>query len=143
MLAFFTFVMATCEEVDEPSCEDTAQPEITRGFSIDVYIYYSDTVPWEGLVTMKFHKEYCSGKISGEYTFTDFCDSDGNYYPDAIPTYKFANSLDKVFIDVSVTGNDNYFADYQEWYVYEDVKPLLLGVEETYVLYLPWTSLER
>lgn len=143
MLALFTFVMATCEEVEEPTCDDSAQPEITRGFSIDVYIYYKDSVPWEGLVTMRFWKEYCSTEISGEHEFIDFCDNDGNYYPDAIPTYKFANTYDKVFVYIDVVGNDNYYSDYQEVYYYEDVKPLLLGVEETYVLYLPWASWER
>lgn len=144
LLLFFVFAISGCEEKDDdPTCEETAMPEITRGFSIDINVYFADSVPWEGLVTMKFHKEYCSGEISGEHTFTDFCDDDGNFYPDAIPTYKFANKYDKVFVYVEVVKNDGSFDDDQLVYYYEDVKPLLLGVEETYEWYLSWASWQK
>ncbi|MEE4257784.1 MAG: hypothetical protein V2I47_12165 [Bacteroidales bacterium] len=143
MMVLFTFVMTNCEVEEEPGCEETAQPEITRGFSIDVYVYYKDSVPWEGLITMKFWKEYCSEEISGEHEFTDFCDSDGNYYPDAIPTYKLANTLDRVYVRFTVVGNDDYWYEDQVVYLYEDVKPLIAGVNHTYDIYLPWASWER
>lgn len=64
MLVFVPLLMTNCEVKDEDDiCAETVKPEIKRGVSIDVEIMFSDSVPWEGLVTMQFYKQYCDGKI--------------------------------------------------------------------------------
>ena len=82
-------------------------------------------------------------KISGEYSFTDFCDSDGYFYPDAIPTYKLANSLDKVKIEITVAyiGNgQNQYEVIRDIFYYDDVRHLITGVDLSYVMMLPIRS---
>ncbi|MDT8394784.1 MAG: hypothetical protein RQ761_13155 [Bacteroidales bacterium] len=146
ILFVFSLMIMSCEKDtnSDPDCDDWAMPEITRGFSVDVVVMFADTVAWEGLVTMKFHKEYCNLKISGAYSFTDFCDSDGYFYPDAIPTYKLANSLDKVRIEIHVTYIDNNGNEGSKsfWDIlyYDDVRHLITGVDLSYVMILPIRS---
>lgn len=133
------------DNLDPHTCDDTRLPKITRGFSIAVEVMFADTVPWEGLVTMDFEKTYCSGETSGHYSFTDFCDDDGYYYPGAIPTYDLANKYDLVTVVVSIIRDPAHGLQLHHEVVYEyyDVKELLLGVDEIYVIYLPWASWEN
>ncbi len=145
ILFVFSLMILSCEKDSnqDPDCDDWAMPEITRGFSVDVVVMFADTVAWEGLVTMEFYKEYCNYKISGEYSFTDFCDSDGYFYPDAIPTYKLANSLDKVKIEITVAyiGNgQNQYEVIRDIFYYDDVRHLITGVDLSYVMMLPIRS---
>lgn len=143
-LALISLILTSCDKDDEreDKCDETVMPEITRGFSIDIIVMYKDSVPWSGPVSMKFYKEYCNLEISGEYTFNGFCDEDGYYYPNAIPTYNFGNSEDCVYVELHIEESNapNFYYHPTYEYYYEDVYPLITGVEETYYIYLSWYS---
>lgn len=146
ILVSFSLLFISCEKdtMKDPSCDDWIMPEVIRGFSVDVVVMFADTVPWEGLVTMEFYKRYCNLQQSGKYTFTDFCDSDGYYYPDAIPTYKLANSLDLVHIEIRVVYYDIdgevHYEIIREAFYYDDVRHLITGVDKSYIMMLPIKS---
>ena len=145
-LVIFSSSILSCEtNMDMPTCEDSRQPLITRGFSVAIEVMFADTVPWQGLATMDFEKTYCSGETSGHHSFTDFCDEDGYYYPGAVPTYDLDNEYDKVTIIVSIIKDPEHGLQlhHEVTYYYVDVKPLLLGVDEIYEIFLPWASWEN
>jgi hypothetical protein len=144
IIAVFSILLTNCDDKDEKNeeCAKTVVPEISRGFSIDIIVKTKDSVPWSGPVTMMFWKEYCNLETSGEYTFTGVCDNDGYFYPNAIPTYTYGNSEDCVLIKVRLQeSNTTQFINARLYeYYYEDVYPLITGVEETYEIYLSWYS---
>ena len=145
LFALISIMLTKCDkDKKDDECTETAMPEISRGFSIDIIVQTKDSVPWSGPVTMTFWKEYCNLETSGEYTFNGFCDYDGYFYPNAIPTYTFANTEDCVYVKVQLhESNTYYYCTETREYYYEEVYPLITGVEETYEIYLSWYSAEN
>jgi hypothetical protein len=138
MLFIFVFILPSCDKVDEEDdlCKETEEAEISRSFRLGVIVKYNDGTPYEGTVALLIQKEYCNGKISGSYGPKGTTAPDGYWNPAMQYTYKFANSLDKVYVNFHLPYHSQGAEQVIEVFHYMDVAQQHFGIEKTYTLNL-------
>lgn len=136
---------SSCDRDDPPDlndCTSSKVPEISRSFVFSAVISYNDGVPYEGPVHFKVKKEYCDGTISGEYFLANISsDTQGHWLSGMVYTYKYASTLDKVFVSFSwATKNSRDFYEFREVVTYNQVKDDTGNIMIEYTIKLPWNS---
>lgn len=139
------FITSACDRDDPPElndCKSSQVPEISRSFVFSAVITYNDGAPYEGPVHFKVKKEYCDGTISGEYYLANISsDAQGKWFSGMVYTYKYANELDKVFINFSwATKNSRDFYEFIQSIKYSQVKDETGNIMIEYTIKLPWLS---
>jgi hypothetical protein len=115
--SLIVFTDASCSKDDEiitNDCEITQMTEIERAFHFTAEIMYKDNSPYQGDLSFKIKKEYCNGTVSGEYFENNVnSNSSGIWFSGMSYTYKFANSKDRVIVQLTFTTDKK---EYYEWW---------------------------
>jgi len=89
---------------DDHECDEFDAEEFNLIIFPTVQINYADGTPCKNQkVTLEIHKEYCSGKLSGEFESEAETDNYGYAAFNVRYTYKYANTKDQVFFSFEVT----------------------------------------
>lgn len=140
----FLFSGGSCagDETDD-NCDQNTRAQITRSFVILVDVKYKDDVPYQGNVDLSLFKEYCSGKISGEFHENGNTNSEGSWFSGMQFIYDLDNKYDKVDVTIKIKNAATSQEGIEhEVFMYDDIANLWNEVYKNYEITLPWTSEE-